>query len=176
MSLGFVSVPDALAAGSVKVSPTKGITGERVKFTIKTKVCSGSTTYRVYAPAAKIGGKKVKAAATSARKVTTQAQSGTLKPPTSAYKSKQFETTATFKPARKGRAVKLQAETKGRGSVRLTVGGIWHCGQSYTVPAIDPFLEGSSGRRRVLSKLPVWTSKNPCTSGRCVGDGGPKWT
>ena len=43
MSLGFVSVPDALAAGSVKVSPTKGITGERVKFTIKTKVCSGST-------------------------------------------------------------------------------------------------------------------------------------
>ncbi len=147
MSLGFVSAPDALAAGSVKVSPTKGIAGETVqftgdlppkkarkivlqrksgskwvkvktakttkagKFTIETKVRSGSTTYRVYAPAAKIGGKKVKAAATSAKKVTTQAQSGTLKLPTSAYKGEQFEATATFKPARKGRAVELQSKS-----------------------------------------------------------------
>lgn len=154
ISLGLISAPEASAAGSIKVAPTKGIAGETVKFTgnlppkkarnvvlqrksgskwvkvktakttkagkftIKTKVRSSTTTYRVHAPAAKISGKKYKAAATSAKKVTTQPQTGSLKLMRSTVRGVRTKATATFKPARKNRVVKLQLKS---GSKWVTV-------------------------------------------------------
>jgi RHS repeat-associated protein len=108
-------------SGGKWVNVASGKTNGKGKFSFKTKIRSATTTYRVYAKATKIGKKKYAATNTSSKKVTTQAQSGKLTLVGSAKQGTSVKAKATFKPARKGRAVVLERK-KGSGWVQVATG------------------------------------------------------
>jgi outer membrane protein assembly factor BamB len=77
-------------------------------FSFSTTGRASTTKYRVYSPAATIGGKRRSAVATPVRTVTTLAQTASLALPTTAGVGDTSTATATFTPVRVGRPVTLQ--------------------------------------------------------------------
>jgi|GEM_PF-4122879 len=67
-----------------------------------------TTTYRVFAPRARIGGRVYAAVRTPTRKLTVQPQTASLSAPTEAYTGSNAPIEATFGPVRVGRPVALE--------------------------------------------------------------------
>ena len=77
-------------------------------FRFPTKVPSTSSNYRVLAPQARLGGRLYAATKTPAYKVTTLLQSGTLSVPSRVTAGDTFSASASFRPVRAGRPVRLE--------------------------------------------------------------------
>ena len=108
-------------SGSKWVKVTTGKTSSAGKFSFTIKIAASTTTYRVYAKKTKIGKKKYLAVTSPSRKITTQAQKGTLSAPTTVQQGASIAFSSTFSPARTSRPVVLQVK-KGSTWVEVATG------------------------------------------------------
>ncbi|WP_343900177.1 hypothetical protein, partial [Nocardioides aquaticus] len=93
----------------MKVADAKS--NKRGQFAFRSTIRTVSTTYRVEAPAVRLGGRKLKVLSTPARKITTESQSGSLDLPTTADQASTISVATVFTPPRPGRPVELQMKT-----------------------------------------------------------------